>query len=110
MTLEEYIINRLTECEAENEELRAVNKMLSDKLARLTGEGTLVLKPESGVYFWPSDGRVWNVNYDFRLAVDGDTYVMSVGNSPDITRIDNERYFLDREAAEAKAREQADQS
>lgn len=107
MTLEEYVVNRLTECEAENEDLRATNKLLADRLARLTGESTLVLKPESGVYFWPSDGRVWNVNYDFRLAVDGDTYVMSVGNSPDITRIDNERYFLDREAAEAKAREQA---
>lgn len=108
MTMEEYIIDRLTECEAENEDLRATNKLLADRLARLTGESMLLVRCEPGVYHLVSENRVWSLDYEYKFYANGSTYVVSLGTSPNITLIDDDRYFLSREKAEAKAK--ADQS
>lgn len=106
--LEKYIINRLTECEAENEELRAVNKMLSDRLENMTGKSMLLVRCEPGVYHLVSENRVWSLDYEYKFYANGSTYVVSLGTSPSITLIDNERYFLFKEEAIEKAK--ADQS
>lgn len=107
MTMEEYIINRLENAEAENEELRAANRTLTDRLENLTGKSMLLIKRESGVYHLVSENRVWSLDYEYKFFANGNTYVVSLDTNPSITLIDDDRYFLSREKAEAKAKEQS---
>lgn len=113
MIMEEYIINRLTECEAENEELRTANRTLFDNFEKLKEEvyakGNTLLKPQKGEYYMVIDSKVLVLDYDYFFAVDGNAYVVKLGSNPDITRINNTCYFLSKADAEARAKELAEQ-
>lgn len=105
--LEKYIINRLENVEAENEELRAANRTLEDRIHSLNrmldADGVALITPEVGKYYFTNNGAVLSLGYTHTLTVDGDVYVFSLGDRPDIALIDEKRYFLDKDAAKAQA-------
>ena len=109
MKVKEYLIERLTNCEAENEELRAANATLKDRLEHLDRycheKGTMILRPEPGTYYMVAcNGNIYEYRYEYIVTKEARIYVLNFGNDPDIDEIDEKAYFLDKAAAEAEAR------
>jgi hypothetical protein len=108
MTLEEYVVNRLTECEAENEDLRAANRTLHEHIRQKEEEDGVFIKAKPGTYWFTLEGKTIGLPYQYELWIKERCFVLDIDGMVSFNEIDGKRYFLNREKAEAKAK--ADQS